>query len=304
MRLRIFLCLILSLHIFKLNSQSNFGEYTLKLIIKERKDNHLFFDYKINANIQGTNTQGFVYMPLPFGDNPNLRLIVEPESADNMVYFGFFRPDLSLGMCKIEMSKNNSNVSITIKNAELTLQESGKNEEIETATITFGSAISKIRKDSMFFLNLSNIDIYSDEIRNTFPECVTSDESPHEHKINVKNRVPNLEKLTLYFTNKEKPKTLVHLVFFIIALTFALFSIPSIILNSINWSISLSAVSLFFLIILSVFFYKEVYSTPFIKEYDVSGGVMGGIGLSLGLLINSLRNMIRLRRVNRVQGTT
>lgn len=303
MRPRIILCLILSLHIFKLNSQSNNGEYFLKLIIKERKDNHLLFDFKINANIQSGDAQNFVYIPLPFGDNPRLKMIIEPESANNMIYFGFFRPNVTAGVCKIGLLSEKSSIAITIKNAELTLQETGKSDNIEAATITFSSALDRIKADSSLILRMNSISIYSDEIKSTFPECNTSEESPHEHKISINNRQPNSGKLTLYFANKEKPKTLVHLVFFLITLTFALFSTPSIILNSINWSIALAIISFLFIVVLAVFFYMEVYSTPFIKEYDVSGGIMGGIGLFLGLFINSLRNAIRIRRVNRVQGT-
>ncbi|MCI1266989.1 MAG: hypothetical protein LKG19_10485 [Saprospiraceae bacterium] len=303
MRIRIFLCLILSLHILNLNSQLNYGEYFLKLIVKERKDNHMIFDYKINANINGTDAKKFVYIPLPFGDNPDLKMIVEPESANNMIYFGFFRPNAYAGICKIGLSTEKTNISITIKNAELTLQETGKNENIDAVTLSFSHVIDRIKEDSNLVLKINSIAIYSDEIKNTFPVCYTSEESPHEHKVSINNQQPNFGKLTLYFNNKEKPKTLVHLVFFLFALTFALFSTPSIILNSINWSITLVIVSFLLIAILSVFFYKEVYSTPFIKEYDVSGGIMGGIGLFMGLFINSLKNIIRIRRVNRIQGT-
>ena len=308
MRPRMILCLILSLHICKINSQTNLGEYALKIKVKERKDNHLIFDYKIDIKTAKSDSHEFVGIPLPFGYNPDLKIIIEPESDHNMIYYGFLRSESMGGVCKIGLLNKKSNILITIKNADLTLKETGKNDNVEAATISFNNAYNWLQSekfDTSKILKLKSMTIYSGEIKNTMPESkLLSDDSPNEHVIYLSSEYSYNDNITLFLSQKEKSKKGVQSIFFFIALTITLLSTPSIISNSINLSIVFSSASLIFLIILVIFFINEVYSTSVVNEYDLSGGIMAGIGLFLGLFINSFRNVLRLRRVNRVQGTT
>jgi hypothetical protein len=279
-------------------ANDSIGEYNINIKLKEISDINITVDAVFDVTLFGTLNDSIVLMNLPFGKNSRLQVIEERTEGESLVYYGFHQ-NMGKGICILTTKSKKENIKIIFKDVIIPIQEAILFDN--SISFTFDFEIQKILNKAFSLNQVIKPNIITIEKANLVyskPEFKSDLNNKNSFDIDIKNWN---EDVFIVLKNRDNSFLSIFLVIFIFNLIIGIVGAPRFVRkkNKTLWALGLSALGT---ILVGIAFYTLVLPTQFSKDFDVLTGFGLFAGLTIGILIYSIYNILVIVGIEKQTG--
>jgi hypothetical protein len=288
------LIILLLLFTFFNAFSSDFVKLGLK--VKEVKKDEVICDFYFDVVIKKNDTIDIYLLALPFGENKQLKKSTISNETDLVVASGFTPSNHGVAIINSiynEVKFKTEFVDVTIPIKKVHSENDGL---LINLPLSFANNLLAKNASNIHHLVINEIIIESEMLINSYPKFQLIDKG--KYKISLSGADNNM-----YFIIPTPQESFLKTFFGFLVIAVILGFIAAFKLlkgkRESYWGLGLSLIVLGYLIYL---FVNKVIPTDFNKDLDMISIVGGGIGLVLGVIFNSSKNLIEYYAIERQQG--
>lgn len=270
----------------------------LEIKVKEIKEQSIVCDFSYNIHLEKSDFLDIYTLSLPFEENKNLAFSL--LANEPYLYFTYGFRNSGNGIATINSINKTFDFQVDFTNVILPIKKifNKENGLIVNLNLIPESEPFPFEAKNCKYLKLNNITIQTKSLLDSKPKFELSDKGIGFYDIKLK---PSNK--SLFFVIPIPPESYLgtFLAFFFIAIFIGIVSAIKLIEGK-NQSIFGLIASILVLLFLSYSFYQKVIPSDFNKDIDMISLIGGGFGLAIGILLNSVYNLISINAIEKQQG--
>lgn len=296
MKLQIVIFILLFVHSFCL--AFNNTNVKLEIKVKEIKEQHILCDFLYSFDFERNDAIDYYALSLPFEENKDLEFSFLTNEPNHYFTYGF--RNASNGVALINSLKKSLDFRVDFSDVQLPLKESVSQENGLVVNLNLFPDISPypFQSEKCKYLSLQSIVIQYKSLLDSKPKFELDDRGSGFYKIEL----TELDK-SIFFVLPIPPESYLGTFFAFLFIAIFIGVVGAIkLIEGKNQSIIGLIVSVLILGFLSYLFYQKVIPTDFNKDIDMISLIGGGIGLAIGIFLNSVYNLISINAIEKQQG--